>query len=183
MCPTPLSFQPIFSKFTPNIHWPMILAPVHFCHQLVTFVTTRETTFFFLWALYRAEFSTDLIQIYTTYSLDPDIDSNSFSSLISYICGRNGSNFVFLCTLHRAEFSTDIEINTKCSLDQDLDSNSFLSLISYICYHQRANFVYLVCALHLFVFNGSFSDLHQIFVGPWYWPQYILPPISYICCP
>ena len=38
------TFQPIFFKFTPNIHWAMLPNPVYFCSWLVTFMGTRGPT-------------------------------------------------------------------------------------------------------------------------------------------
>ena len=100
----PLVFKLFFSKFTWNIHWTMVLIPVHFHYQKVTFVTTRGQISFFLFTLYRTEFSTDLLWIQTKYSLDQNLDSNVFWSLISYICGHYGANLIFSC-VHSSEQS------------------------------------------------------------------------------
>ena len=86
------SFQLI--KFTPNLHWTMLKTPVHFLYLLVTFVATRGPTCFLLCALYRAEFSTNLLQIHTKCSLAHAPNSSSFLSPISYICGHWGANYV-----------------------------------------------------------------------------------------
>ena len=47
MYSTPLSFQWIFLKFTPNIQWAMVQTPVHFCYPLDQFKDTKGPTSFF----------------------------------------------------------------------------------------------------------------------------------------
>ena len=57
------------------------------------------------------------------------------------------------------------KISSKCSLDYASHS-IFLSPFSYICGHQGAKCIFLVCALQPLVFNRSFPNSHQIFIGP-----------------
>ena len=91
------SFQPIFFKFTPNIHHTRIQTQNIFFHLLVTFVTTRGPTLFFLCVLYTLQFSINLFQIHTKCSLGHGLDPSTLSLPTSDICGHLGANFTFYC--------------------------------------------------------------------------------------
>ena len=71
------SFQLIFFKFTPNFQLAMVQTPVHCLHPFLTFVAAQGPTSALLCALYKAEFSTDLLQFHTKYLLCHDLDSKS----------------------------------------------------------------------------------------------------------
>ena len=92
----------VFNWFSSNSHqiftdWTRSWTPVHFHHSLVIVVATRGPTLYFFFPLYRAEFSTNLLQIHTKYSLDQDLVSISFSSLISDFCDHQGGQHCFSC--------------------------------------------------------------------------------------
>ena len=104
----------------------MIKSLIRCLHPLMTFVATRGPTLSFLCALYRAEFSMDLHQICTKYSLDKIKTLIHFChSLVTFVATR-GPTLFFLCVLKPQIF----HIDNKNRLDQDLDSNTFSSFIS-----------------------------------------------------
>ena len=133
----------------------MILTQVHFCPPVVTFVATREQTLFLLWALYKAEFSTDRLQIHILYSLDQDLDSYPVLLLIICIGGHSGANFVF----HVHALNSQVlkgSIHTMHSLDQGLDADQFLGALQF-------HFWPLGGTIRFFGFADlSISKAHQI---------------------
>ena len=94
MCPTSLSFQPIFSKFAPIIHWTIFQTPEHFRHHLVTFVATRGPNVIFLVCALQPLVFNQSFPNCTNYSLDHTPDTSTYLSPFSYICGHWGANFV-----------------------------------------------------------------------------------------
>ena len=123
-------------------------------------------------------FSSNLFQLLVTCLLyQSPIDFGH--SAIPFMANR-GPKGVFLCVLWRLEFSTDfLHIHTQHALNQGLDANQFLAPCGFICGHQRAEFVCFLCTytVNHSVFNWSFSNLHQIFIGPCSRCQYIFPTI------
>ena len=122
---------------------------------------------FFLCAVYRAEFSTHLLQIHAKYLLDRDQDSNLILSRISDICGHQGVNFVLYC-VH--------SIKQSFQLIFKFSPNIHWAIVwtPIHCFHQLVTFVatrvptliFIMCTLQSRVFNQSSSDSQQIFIWP-----------------
>ena len=153
-------FQQTFFHFTPSIHQIMIQTPIHFHCQLVTFVATifflvHSTGLSFNRSSSNSHQNTHQTIIFTAIH---NLDCNPFSPTNSYICCHKGPYSFFI---------VQSRVFTRSSNIYWTKINIFLSPIGYTCDHHVANLVFLMCALNPLVFNGSFSNSHQIFIGPW----------------
>ena len=161
LCPTTISFQLIFSKFTPYISQTKVFLPSYFQCSEVPFLATKGPSLFFLYVPYNPQFST----IFSKFA--PHFKRTSLQTpvcfdhrLVTFVTTRGQSAF-FLYVPYIPQFSNDLfQIFTNYSLDHTADSSSFLVTLSYICGHQGANIVFLVCALQYFVFNRPFTNWH-----------------------
>ena len=123
----------------------------------------------FLCALYTPEFSTDLFQIHITHSLDQGLDASQFLVLCTSSFGRLGANFVFLVCAFRSFFSfqwifSKFTLNFHWIMVQTTVHFPYW-LVTFVATVGPTWFV-LVCTLLSRLFNWSFSNSHQIFIGP-----------------
>ena len=108
MCPTTLSFQPIFSKFAPVINWTILQTPVHFCHQLVTFVATRRPIAFFFSCVcpstpsFQPIFSKLTPNIHWTVLHTP---VNFCNPLVTFVATREPNGSFLVCALKPLVFN------------------------------------------------------------------------------
>ena len=133
MCPTTLSFQPIFSKIAPKIQ----------------------------------------------NSLDHASHPSTFWSSFSYIWGHQGAKCIFsgMCPTTHSFQPIFYKFTPIINWTMLQTSVCFCHHLVTFVATRELNAFFLVCALQVLVFNWSFPNSHQVFVGPCFTLQYIFVTI------
>ena len=134
----------------------MIQTPIHFRAPLVTFQATRGT---------KCVFKTFSNSHHTF--LRPTSSCQSILDTLGVFFATRRPWLFFLFVLYTVQFSKDLcQIHQKCSLGHNLDPSVLSLPVSDHCGHHGPTLSFLVCILQGRVFNGSSSNLYQIFIRP-----------------